>query len=142
MNVRFGFICIKKEFAKPHKVTKILNIGQAVRISKEKKIFEKSYYQNYTDEIFFILHLSKTNTPVTYRLTDSSGETIDGILYRQELSPVIINDKNIYAVEKVLGEKQHKDGKYLLVKWRGYPESQNSWIRFRKRSVINEIVKV
>ena len=69
----------QKEFSTPHKLEKTLIIGQAVRISKQKKTFEKSYYQNYTDEIFFILHVLKTNRPVTYRLTDSSGETIEGI---------------------------------------------------------------
>ena len=119
----------QKEFSTPHKLEKTLNVGQAVRISKQKKTFEKSYYQNYTDEIFFILHVSKTNRPVTYRLTDSSGETIEGIFYRRELSPVYIDNKNIYAIEKVLNEEQRKDGKYLLVKWKGYPESQNEWIK-------------
>ena len=112
----------QKEFSTPHKLEKTLNVGQAVRISKQKKTFEKSYYQNYTDEIFFISLVSKTNRPVTYRLTDSSGETIEGIFYRHELSPVFIDNKNIYAIEKVLNEEQRKDGKYLLVKWRGYPE--------------------
>ena len=119
----------QNEFSTPHKLEKTLNVGQAVRISKQKKTFEKSYYQNYTDEIFLILHVSKTNRPVTYRLTDSSGETIEGIFYRRELSPVYIDNKNIYAIEKVLNEEQRKDGKYLLVKWKGYPESQNEWIK-------------
>ena len=103
----------QKEFSTPHKHEKTLNIGQAVRISKQKKTFEKSYYQNYTDELFFILHVSKTNRPVTYRLTDSSGESIEGIFYRYELSPVIIDNKNIYAIEKVLNEEQRIDGKCL-----------------------------
>jgi hypothetical protein len=36
----------------------------------------------------------------------------------------------IYAVEKVVKEKVGKDGKkYLFVKWRGYPDSQNDWVR-------------
>ena len=64
MSVKFGFICTKMIFWH-YKPKLILNVGQAVRISKPKKTFEKSYYQNYTDEIFFIL-------PVTYRLIDSS----------------------------------------------------------------------
>ena len=138
MNVKFGFICTKRSFQHLINLKKTLNVGQAVRISKQKKTFEKSYYQNYTDEIFFILHVSKTNRPVTYRLTDSSGETIEGIFYRHELSPVFIDNKNIYAIEKVLNEEQCKDGKYLLVKWRSYPESQNSWIRSRDFSSVKQ----
>ena len=38
----------QKEFSTPCKLEKTLNIGQVVRISKQKKTFEKSYYQNYT----------------------------------------------------------------------------------------------
>ena len=55
-----------------------------------------------------------------------------GHFYRHELSPTnknIFDNKNIYAVEKVLNEEQRKDGKYLLVKLKGYPESQNEWIK-------------
>ena len=127
----------QKEFSTAHRLEKTLN-GQAVRISKQKKTFEKSYYKNYTDEIFFISLVSKTNRPVTYRLTDSSGETIEGIFYRHELSPVFIDNKTMYAIEKVLNEEQRKDGKYLLVKWCGYPKSQNSWIRSRDFSSVKQ----
>ena len=41
----------------------------------------------------------KANRPATYSLTDSSGETLKGMFYRQELSPVIIDDKNIFSVD-------------------------------------------
>ena len=110
------------------KSQKTLNVGQAVRISKVKRTFEKAYYQNYTDEIFYIAQVMKSTKPVTYRLVDASGEMIQGIFYRQELS-LVVQDKNIYAVEKILQRRRQKDGEYLLVKWQGYPESQNLWIR-------------
>ena len=110
------------------KSQKTLNVGQAVRISKVKRTFEKAYYQNYTDEIFYIAQVMKSTKPVTYRLVDASDEMIQGIFYRQELS-LVVQDKNIYAVEKILQRRRQKDGEYLLVKWQGYPESQNSWIR-------------
>ena len=39
-------------------------------------------------------------------MMDSSGEIIEGTLYRQELSPVMIDDRHVYAVEKVLKTEQ------------------------------------
>ena len=128
----------QKDFFTPYKCKKIFNVGQAVRISKQKRVFEKSYYQNYTDEIFYINHVSKANRPPTYKLTDSSGEIIKGIFYRQELSPVIINNQNIFAVEKILKTKQRKDGKYILVKWKGYPDSQNEWIKAHQFTSVHQ----
>ena len=38
------------------------------------------------------------------------------LLFKEELSPAIIDNKNIYAVEKILNEEQHKDGKHLFMK--------------------------
>jgi hypothetical protein len=65
------------------------------------------------------------------RVSDSEGELLEGIFYHEELSPVrFATEGKIYAVEKVIKEETRKDGKkYLFVKWRGYPDSQNEWIR-------------
>ena len=38
-----------------------------MRISKVKRTFEKAYYQNYTDEIYYIAQVMKSTKPVTYR---------------------------------------------------------------------------
>lgn len=116
-----------------------LNVGDPVRLSKRKHIFEKAFYQNYTDEIFFIASTSRSTVPPTFRVADAEGELLEGIFYREELTAIrfdeLTSKKNrgkgeIYAVERVLKEEVRKDGKkYLLVKWRGYPDSQNEWIR-------------
>jgi hypothetical protein len=118
---------------------KHLNVGDPVRLSKRKHIFEKAYYQNFTDEIFFVAHTSHNTQPPTFRVADVDGELLEGVFYREELTPVrfdnVSEEKHrgkgaIYAVENVLKEEVRKDGKkYLFVKWRGYPASQNAWIR-------------
>ena len=106
-----------------------LNVGDPVRLSKRKRTFEKAYYQNWTDEVFFVAHISKSTTPATFRIKDLDGDLLEGVFYRAELTPVKL-DSGIYAIEKVLQQETRADGKnYLLVKWRGYPESHNAWIR-------------
>ena len=96
-------------------------IGDRVRISLEKNIFEKSYETNWTEEIFEIYDIKYSNVPYYY-LKDLNNEKLDGTFYEQELQKTKQND--LYTIEKIL--KTNKDKIY--VKWRGYDNSFNSWI--------------
>ena len=56
-------------------VTPKFSIGGHVRITKKKKIFDKGYTQRWTVEVFTISKI-KLTIPVTYKITDYSGEEI------------------------------------------------------------------
>jgi len=101
---------------------KDFKIGDHVRISKEKHIFEKGYIPNWTTEIFTITNRNLTN-PVTYLLEDLSGKPILGSFYQYELQKV--KNPTVYLVEKVLKRR----GKKAYVKWLGFDKSNNSWIK-------------
>jgi hypothetical protein len=128
---------LKNEKARPVKAAAPhFSVGDHVRLSKRKRTFEKAYYQNFTDEIFTIAHVSRNTTPPTYKVVDGDGQMLEGIFYREELTAVRFDESTdkkrgkVYAVESVLKEEVRKDGKkYIYVKWRGYPDSQNEWIR-------------
>ena len=60
------------------------SIGDHVRITKKKKIFDKGYTQRWTEEVFKISQILLT-IPVTYKITDYNGEEIQGSFYEQEL---------------------------------------------------------
>ena len=45
------------------------NIGDRVRISRKYKDFRKGYLPNFTEEIFIISKVLKTN-PITYKIRD------------------------------------------------------------------------
>ena len=96
-------------------------IGDRVRLSLEKNIFEKSYETNWTEEIFEIYDIKYSNVPYYY-LKDLNNEKLDGTFYEQELQKTKQDD--LYTIEKIL--KTNKDKIY--VKWRGYDSSFNSWI--------------
>lgn len=96
-------------------------VNEFVRISKYKTIFEKSYTRNWSTELFKVAAVLPTN-PVTYKLLDLNGTEIKGCFYEQELQKT--NHPNIYLVEKIIRRKKSK----VLVKWLGFPESDNSWI--------------
>ena len=96
-------------------------IGDRVRISLEKNIFEKGYETNWTQEIFVIYDIKYSNVPYYY-LKDLNNEKLQGTFYEQELQKTKQDD--LYTIEKIL--KTNKDKIY--VKWRGYDNSFNSWI--------------
>ena len=64
--------------------------------------------------------------PVTYKLVDLMGEEIQGSLYEQEL---LKSKQKTFRIDKVLRRDNKK--KKALVKWKGYPDTFNSWVSFR-----------
>ncbi|XP_011693095.1 PREDICTED: uncharacterized protein LOC105453091 [Wasmannia auropunctata] len=97
-----------------------VKVGDSVRVSKFKTIFEKGYTPNWTTEVFKIVRVQKTN-PATL-LEDSRGKSIAGGFYEYELHRVANPD--VYLVEKVL----RKRGNKVYVKWLALDNSNNSWI--------------
>lgn len=105
-----------KIFQKPK-----FKIGDYVRISKYKHVFEKGYTPNWTTEIFQVHKIPNTN-PNTYILKDYQGNVIKGGFYEYELMKT--KYPNLYLVEKVI----KKRGNRVYVKWLGFPNEHNSWI--------------
>ena len=86
----------------------------------KKGLFEKGFTPNWTEEVFTVSKIQRTN-PVTYKITDLNGEEIQGTFYEQELQKA---SQEVYRIEKIV----KKDKTKSLVKWKGYPESFNSWV--------------
>jgi len=107
-------------------LTPKFSIGDKVRISKTKRLFEKGYEPNWSEEAFIITHCLK-RTPIVYKIKDEMGEALDGIFYEAELQKINKID-NVYIVEKVIKTRKTKGKTEFLVKWRGYPEKFNSWV--------------
>lgn len=104
-----------------HIVKTKFHVGQHVRISKYKHVFEKGYTPNWTTEIFKILQIKYTN-PETYNLVDGLDNPIKGGFYRYELQSV--KDPSLCLVQKILQRK----GNQVFVKWLGFSNDHNSWI--------------
>ncbi|CAB0027986.1 unnamed protein product [Trichogramma brassicae] len=96
-------------------------IGDKVRVSKAKHLFEKGYEPNWTTEVFTVRRVAPTD-PVTYHLQDYLEQPISGCFYEEELSKAKHSD--VYLVEKVIKRR----GDQAYVKWLGFDDSHNSWI--------------
>jgi len=87
---------------------------------KKKKFFEKSFTPNWTEEVFTISKIQRTN-PVTYKINDLNDEEIQGTFYEQEFQKTT---QEVFRIEKVVKKGKTRS----LVKWKGYPASFNSWV--------------
>lgn len=96
-------------------------VGDHVRISKVRGVFDKKYMANWTPEIFTIRKVQFTN-PVTYLLQDVNKQDIHGGFYQEQLQKV--QNPDVYLVEKILKRRKDK----VFVKWLGFDSSHNSWI--------------
>lgn len=104
-----------------------IKVGDYVRMSKSKTVFEKGYLKNWTEEIFKVQTVIRGN-PILYRLVDLADEEIEGTFYEAEIQKIIFDKNAIRAIETII--KQRRQGKNIqyFVKWRGYPSKFNSWI--------------
>ena len=106
----------------------IYNIGDNVRVSFLKNIFDREYDQKWSTEIFTIYtRKMKQNIPV-YAIKDYDGDVIEGDFYGNELQKVIQDDNKVYRIEKVLQKRKKNKKTEVLVKWVGWPRKFNSWL--------------
>ena len=103
-----------------------LAVGDRVRISKAKRLFEKSYLPNFTEELFTVYKRMARQVPV-YKLKDDAGEILGGTFYETELQKIIKNG-DVYRVEKVLRKRKRKGVVEYFIKWKGCPDKFNSWV--------------
>ena len=87
-------------------------VGNKVRINKYKrKVLDKGYASNWTEEIFLVDKIHTTN-PITCRLRDFNNEEIQGSFYEPELLKAT---QDIFRIDKVIRRDYKK--KQALVKW-------------------------
>jgi hypothetical protein len=92
-----------------------------VRIDKEKGVFGKYYLPNFTEEIFRISAVKRTDPP-HYKIVDLQGEEIRGVFYETELSKVKAEPN------QRIGEVLKQQGKRFLIHWIG-EDGKDEWIK-------------
>jgi hypothetical protein len=97
--------------------------------------------------------IKKVLSPITYQLTLPKTWKIHDVFHVDLLTPYIetdfhgpnytrpppdlINDEEEYEVEQVLSSRHHGRGRKVqyLVKWKGYPDSDNEWVNWEDMNV-------
>ena len=96
------------------------SVGDRVRITKKKTVFEKGYAPRWTKEVFTASQIQYTDLP-TYKISDHHGEEIQGTFYKQEIQKT---HQDIFRIEKIVRKQKNRS----LVNWLGYPDSFKSWV--------------
>lgn len=103
-------------------------VGDAVRLSKHKTVFDKGYAQSWSNEIFTVSGVRRT-APTVYTVRDKSGAPVNGTFYAQEMNRT--RYPNTYLIEKIVRRKGDKQ----FVKYVGLPVKYNAWIKRTDSSV-------
>lgn len=113
-------------------------LGDWVRISIYKGAFHKGYYQTFKPKVYVVEQvLTKQPVPM-YKIADlETGKTEAGSWYEQELQLVSKHlEGSVFKIEKVLESRGKGKNEEVLVKWKYWPSSENSWI---KKSELSEL---
>ncbi len=102
------------------------NVGDYVRITSYKMTFDKGYIPIWREEIFKIIKKLNT-TPITYKVQDLNNENIEGSFYSEELQHV--NLPKEFKIEKIIRSRGTGKNREIFVKWKGYSNNFNSWIK-------------
>ena len=106
----------------------IYKVGQSVRISHIRHVFDRQVSQKWSGELFIIDKRFKREGIPIYKLRDWSGEDIEGSFYESELQAVNVDEMTEYRVEKVLKRRTINKRKEVLVRWLHWPPKYDSWI--------------
>ncbi|XP_071136495.1 uncharacterized protein [Mytilus edulis] len=104
-------------------------IGSLVRIAYTRHIFDRSYSQKWTDEIFKVVRRFKKQNIKIYKLSSFyNDEEISGEYYSAELQAVDKSDESLWVVEKVLKKRKRRGKTEFLCKFQGWPDKYNQYI--------------
>ena len=103
-------------------------IGDTVRISHVRSVFDREYSQKWTGELFKIRSRKwRQNLPI-YTLEDWNGEDIKGTFYEPEIQVVHVNEDTAYKIENILKRRTRGGQREVLVRWLHWPSKFDSWI--------------
>jgi len=78
------------------------SVGDKVRITKKKGVFEKGYTPRWTKKIFKVREVHYTE-PITYKIVDLNNDEIQGSFYEPELQKTT---QEMFRIEKVIRRKK------------------------------------
>ena len=107
-------------------------VGDTLRISRIKGIFEHGFLPNWSEQVYKIESINNSES-VTYVLKDLQDEIIEGSFHAEELQKT---SQEIYRIEKVLRKKKIDGIEHVLVKWIGYSDKFNEWLPVSKINLI------
>ena len=102
-----------------------------VRISHLSRVFQKSYEQQWTSEIFKIAQRFLFQDIPMYKINDFTDELIHENFYASELQNFVKDENTLWYVEKKTRKRKRNGLIEWLVKFECCPDKYNSWMSER-----------
>ena len=102
------------------------NIGDRVRMKRQKAHFERGYDQTFTEEQFRIRQIHSNKPVHMYSLSEWDGTPLIGTFYAHELQKVTAEEA--FKVNQQLRRRIRRGIQEVFVSWKGWPDKYNSWI--------------
>ncbi|MCG8078618.1 MAG: DDE-type integrase/transposase/recombinase [Candidatus Thiodiazotropha taylori] len=103
-------------------------LGQTVRLSHVRSLFDREYSQKWTGEIFKVKTRFRRDGIPVYTLASWDEESVDGTFYEPEMQAVLVDDTTEYYIQAILKKRVRKKRKEVLVRWLHWPKRYDSWI--------------
>ena len=104
---------------------KRIKVGDHVRVSKARRVFDKGYLPNWTEEVITVTSVSNQE-PIQVKIKDYDGNVIQGSYYKEEVQ--VVEKPAMYIIENIVHTRKVGVVKQYLIKWLGYPSHFNSWV--------------
>lgn len=117
---------IKYREADEYKKIPKFKIGDTVRISSLRLVFDRGYHQNFTTEVWTVKKVLNNLPQPRYVVSDEQGDELDSILNENEL--VSYNPSDTYAIDRILKTRVKNGKKEYFVSWLHLDDKFNSWI--------------
>ena len=103
--------------------------GDLVRLVYNSYTFQRDYQQKWTSEVFKISEQSIRQYLPVYKVVDFAGDHIEGSFYEQELQKVYKNEDALWIIEAIIRKRKRNGKEEYLVKFEGWPDKFNSWVK-------------
>ena len=84
------------------------NIGDWVRISFRKELFDRENSKRWSREYYKVVKRDRMQRKPLYTLEDYAGDPVEGRFYEEELQPVTVGADDIYQIEKVISSRKRR----------------------------------
>lgn len=103
-------------------------VGDKVRVSYLKGLFKKEKDEKWSTEIYNIKSRSHRQGYPIYKIETLQNESIEGTFYEPEIQLAIMNDSDLWKIDKILKSRTIKGKKQFYVHWLGWNKSYRSWV--------------
>jgi hypothetical protein len=111
---------------KQHKAK--FKVGDLVRITHIKAVFDRDYNQKWTGEVFKVVKIVLATRIPMYKIADYDSEPVGRLFYGSEMSKADIDPDKPYKIEKVLKTRTKRGRKEYFVKYLYWSAKFNQWV--------------